>query len=50
MMQKIDIYKFFVKSCKTLILLSSIVVTFTLSNCGKKADPLRPIETEREKW
>ena len=49
MMQKIDIYKSFVKCWNHLILLSFILVALTLSNCGKKAEPLRPIETEKIK-
>tara|TARA_B100001175_G_C19025204_1_gene409938 strand:- start:275 stop:436 length:162 start_codon:yes stop_codon:yes gene_type:complete len=47
-MQKKDIYKYFINSCNKLTFLSFIILTLTISNCGKKSEPLRPVETEKE--
>ncbi len=46
-MQKKDTYRFFFNSFNKLFILCLFLITLIISNCGKKADPLRPTENEK---
>ena len=46
-MQKKDTYKFIFDGLNKLSVLCLFIITLIISNCGKKADPLGPIETEK---
>tara|TARA_Y100001970_G_C13680288_1_gene577371 strand:- start:342 stop:497 length:156 start_codon:yes stop_codon:yes gene_type:complete len=46
-MQKKDIYRSVFNNMNKLVLLCLFIIILTVSNCGKKADPLRPIEADK---
>ena len=46
-MQKKDTYRFIFNSFNKLFILFLFIITLIVTNCGKKADPLRPIENKK---
>ncbi len=47
-MQKKDTYRFIFNTFNKLILLCFFIIALFVANCGKKAEPLRPIEDEKK--